>query len=135
MESNETEYLYGLLMEGRMDAMYLPSGAVAWLWKDERPIAQVDAAVLVGSLGKASGNEVIDASLLRSDHNVLTLHMQSGVNINVYPDGGYGSNGQVIDRIHLEGFIGGRDESELPDVLGNDVTADVVSSGQMGYEV
>ena len=100
-KNTQVEYDYTLLMEGKMDMMFLPAGAVAWLWKFERPEAQSQAAALAASAATRAGNPVVDAALLRADQNVLVLHLESGESVNVYPDGGYGSGGYVVDQIEL----------------------------------
>lgn len=116
--TDQTDYHYHLLMEGKMDMMFLPAGAVAWLWQYNRPQAQSDSAALVASASKRAGNPVVDAALLRADQNILVLHLQSGSRINVYPDGGYGSGGEPIDRSELDSFINGSVYDDDP-VLGD----------------
>lgn len=114
MTSN-TDYDYALLMEGQMDMMFLPSGAVAWLWKYERPETQAHAATLAASAATRAGNPVVDAALLRADQNVLVLHLESGESVNVYPGGEFGSGGQVID--HIETFVQGTIYGDMADPM------------------
>ena len=95
---DDTDYLYGLLTEGRMDMMYLPSGAVAWLWQFNRPQAQIDSASQFAAMAHDLGDPIVDGALLRADKNVMVLHLQSGNRVSVYPDGGLGSNGEPIQN-------------------------------------
>lgn len=106
-KSSETDYYYALLCENQMDAMFLPAGAVAWLWSHQRPQTQIDAAIVAAATATRCGNPVSDAALLRADRNILVLHLQSGESINVYPDGGYGSRGEPIAGMELEAFVMG----------------------------
>lgn len=97
MTTETTDYVYGLLMEGRLDMMHLPSGAVAWLWQYDRPQQQIDTASRFAAIATSLDDKVIDAALLRADQNVLVLRMESGSRISVYPDGGLGANGDPIE--------------------------------------
>lgn len=103
----DTDLAYAMLYEGKMDAMFLPAGAIAWLWQYQRPEMQTDAAIFAAATASRAGNPVADAALLRADHNVLVLHLQNGETVNVYPDGGYGSKGEPLDRGSLESFVQG----------------------------
>lgn len=107
---DDIDLLYGLLTEGHLDLMYLPSGALAWLWQDGRPEAQVEAARQLGVEAKRLGDEVVGASLLRADQNVLILQTKSGHSIHVYPDGGYGMDGQPYDIARIGAILGGGQE-------------------------
>lgn len=98
-KATETDYDYALLMEGKMDLMFLPAGAVAWLWKYERPESQIEGATYAASAASRAGNPVVDAALLRSDQNILVLHLESGDSLNVYPSGDYGAGGEVITSV------------------------------------
>jgi len=119
------EQQYTLLMEGHLDAMFLPSGAIAWLWQYERPKQQLDSACLFGRIANEMGDGVRDAALLRADKNILVLKTNSGNRISVYPDGGLGANGEIIDKSpsSIVDFITGQDNPEegsvtmLPDDL------------------
>lgn len=95
--TQDTDYLYGLLTEGRLDLMHLPAGAVAWLWQYHRPQGQIDAAARFGAVANEMDDPVVDGALLRADKNVLVLHTRSGLRVSFYPDGGMGTNGEVID--------------------------------------
>jgi len=88
------DYLYALLSEGKLDLMYLPSGAVAWLF--DRPDAQVQSASRLGMMAK-DVNPITDGTCLRADNNVLILTCEGGQKFRVYPDGGVSSNGEVSD--------------------------------------
>jgi hypothetical protein len=105
----DTDYYYALLTEGKLDLMHLPSGAVAWLWQHGRPQEQVDSAAMVGATAYHMDDPVIDAAILRADKNILVLHTQSGQSINVYPDGGLGSNGEPLeaDPMSIQAFLSG----------------------------
>lgn len=94
--NHDIDYLYGLLLENHLDLMYLPSGAVAWLF--DRPEAQVHAASRLGVEAHRYENPVVDAALLRADQNVLVLKTQAGQSFKVYPDGGYGMDGRPLDE-------------------------------------
>ena len=89
-----TDYLYALLSEGKLDLMYLPVGAVAWLF--DRPDAQVKSAATLGIMAK-DVNPITDGACLRADENVLILTCGGGQKFSVYPDGGVSFNGQVSD--------------------------------------
>lgn len=103
----DIDYHYGLLMEGKMDAMYLPAGAVAWLYAYQRPETQLDSAAQFAAMAHNLDDPIVSGALLRSDQNILVLHMQSGNRVSVYPDGGLGSNGQPIlsDPDSMRAFI------------------------------
>ena len=90
----DTELMYSLLNEGKLDLMYLPSGVIAWLW--DRPETQVHAARDLAVAAKDTC-PVTDGALLRSDQNVLVLKCEDGHKFNVYPDGGYGCDGEPLD--------------------------------------
>lgn len=107
---NDDDLAYAMLMEGKMDAMFLPAGAIAWLWQYDRPEQQTDAAIFAAGTADRNGNPIADAALLRADRNVLVLHLQSGDTINVYPDGGYGSRGEVIQQGELDLYVQGGPE-------------------------
>ncbi len=91
----DQELLYTLLSEGRLDLMFLPAGAIAWLWKDERPEEQVVAAAQLGVAAK-DVNPVVSASILKSDKNILILKCEDGQTFRVYPGGGYSNNGEEM---------------------------------------
>lgn len=95
---------FDLLTEGKLDLMYLPSGAIAWLWKDGRPEAQVQTAANIGRIAHQV-NPISRAALLRSDQNVLVLHTSNGLKFTVYPDGGIGYDGKPIDIVAVEGLL------------------------------
>lgn len=82
-----------------LDLQYLPSGAVAWLY--DRPDEQVAAAAELAAFGNQNGIEFVEASLLRSDNNVLIVHTRNGHRISIYPAGGYGMDGQPYDLMSL----------------------------------
>lgn len=90
----DTELMYVLLSEGKLDLMYLPAGVIAWLW--DRPKEQVEAA---RDLAVALKDicPITDGSVLRSDQNILVLKCEDGRKFNVYPSGGYGSDGEAMD--------------------------------------
>ena len=91
---SDTDYLYGLLQESHLDLMYLPSGAVAWLY--DRPENQVTAAARIGVEAKRYGDPITKATLLRADQNVLVLRTASDITVKVYPDGGYGMDNRPL---------------------------------------
>jgi len=95
----DQELLYTLLSEGRLDLMYLPASAIAWLWKDARPEEQVNAATQLGIAAKDI-NPITDASILRSDKNILILKCEDGQSFRVYPGGGYSRGGEEMMDIH-----------------------------------
>lgn len=104
MSAQDIDHLYGLLMENHLDLMYLPSGAIAWLF--DRPESQVQAASSFGVLVKRYGKEIVDARLLRSDKNVLVLHTDCGCRVKVYPGGGYGVEDEFYDNVEqLSGYM------------------------------
>jgi len=107
MANHDIDTLYGLLTEGHLDLMYLPSGAVTWLWQDGRPEAQIEAARQLGVEAKRLGDEIVGAGLLRADQNVLVLKTKSGHRINIYPAGGYGMDGQPYDINRIGAILGG----------------------------
>ena len=92
---SDTDLEYALMMEGRLNLMHLPAGAVAWLW--DRPRKQVDAAEALAVAAKTYDNPVIDASLLRADQNILLIKCEGGQAFRVYPDGGYSYDGAPMD--------------------------------------
>lgn len=92
---SDTDLQYQLMMEGRMNLMHLPPGAIAWLW--DRPTAQIDAAEALATAASAYGNPVADASLLRADQNILIIKCEGGECFRVYPDGGYSFNDTPMD--------------------------------------
>lgn len=98
----DQELLYTLLSEGRLDLMYLPAGAIAWLWKDERPEEQVNAATQLGIAAKDI-NPITDASILKSDKNILILKCEDGQTFRVYPGGGYSRGGE--EMMDIQGCI------------------------------
>ena len=89
-----TDLMYQLLQEGKLDLMYLPSGVIAWLW--DRPLPQMEAARDLAVAAK-DVCPVTDGAVLRSDQNILILKCEDGHKFNVYPDGGYGCDGQPMD--------------------------------------
>lgn len=107
--THDIDTLYGLLMENHLDLMYLPSGAVAWLY--DRPDSQKNTAAAIGVAAR-DADPVVDAMLLRSDQNVLVLHTTSGMKFMVYPDGGVGYNGTPIDIMQVQNLMaaGGQPE-------------------------
>jgi len=109
---------YQLLMEGRLDAMFLPAGAIAWLWQYDRPQSQIETACQVARIANDVGDAVLDAALLRADQNILVLKTNSGNRISVYPDGGLGSNGEVVDKTPegINDFLMGQMEPEMGSV-------------------
>jgi len=92
----DQELLYTLLSEGRLDLMYLPPGAIAWLWKDGRPEEQINAATKLAISAKDI-NPISDASVLKSDRNILILKCSDGNTFRVYPGGGYSHQGDMMD--------------------------------------
>ena len=117
--TNDIDYSYGLLMEGRLDMIALPSGAVTWFWKYDRPDAQQTTATSFAIIAREAGDPVTDAALLRADQNVLVLYCQSGNKISVYPDGGLGTNGQTIstEPEGINAFLSGAVEPEIGAVI------------------
>jgi hypothetical protein len=99
---HDQELLYTLLSEGRLDLMFLPAGAIVWLWKDGRPEEQVDAATQLGVAAKDI-NPITDATLLKSDKNILILKCEDGQTFRVYPGGGYSRGGE--EMMDLNGCI------------------------------
>lgn len=104
------DFYYGMLTEGNMDLMFLPAGAVAWLWQYNRPQKQIDSASMFAKMANELGDPVADAALLRADHNVLVIHTEGGNKVSVYPDGGYGANGEPIEATPegISGFLMGQ---------------------------
>lgn len=92
---SDTDLRYALMMEGRLNLMHLPPGAIAWLW--DQPEKQVDAAEALAVAANAHGNPVVDASLLRADQNILLIKCQGGECFRIYPDGGYSHEGTPMD--------------------------------------
>lgn len=92
---SDTDLEYSLMLEGRLNLMLLPPGAIAWLW--DRPSKQVDAAETLATSAKAYDNPIVDSSLLRSDHNVLILKCEGGECFRIYPDGGYSYDTTPMD--------------------------------------
>ncbi len=90
----DTDLMYTLISEGKLDLMYLPAGVIAWLW--DRPESQVNAARDL-AVSMKDTCPVVDGALLRSDQNVLLLKCEDGHRFNVYPDGGYGCDGESLD--------------------------------------
>lgn len=142
----DQELLYTLLSEGRLDLMYLPAGAIAWLWKDERPEEQVAAATQLGIVAKDI-NPIVDASILKSDKNILILKCEDGNAFRVYPGGGYSHNGEEMMDLHgcIEAMQnipeGQMQEPEVPcdsvDMIGDAVTGmltDVVTGPEEGFD-
>lgn len=89
------DFEYELMMEGRLNLMHLPPGAIAWLW--DRPKKQVDAAESLATAARAYDNPITDASLLRSDQNILILKCEGGECFRIYPDGGYSYDNTPMD--------------------------------------
>jgi len=92
---SDTDLQYELMMEGRMNLMHLPPGAIAWLW--DRPQKQIQAAEDLAVSANAHGNPVVDASLLKADQNVLLIKCEGGECFRVYPDGGYSYDEAPMD--------------------------------------
>ncbi len=90
----DTDLMYELLQEGKLDLMYLPAGVIAWLW--DRPESQVNAARDLAVAAK-DACPVSSGAVLRSDQNILILRCEDGHQFNVYPDGGYGCDGESLD--------------------------------------
>jgi hypothetical protein len=116
---SSTDLHYSYLVEGRLDMMFLPAGAIAWLWQYERPQAQLETAALFARIANELDDNVIDSALLRADMNILVLRTASGNRISVYPDGGVGANGEVVDRTPegIHAFLMGPMEPELGSVV------------------
>jgi len=132
---DNTDYYYGLLTEGKLDLMHLPSGAVAWLWQHGRPQAQIDSATMVGATAHHMDDPIIDAAILRADKNILVLHTQNGLRINVYPDGGLGSNGEPIqsDPASIQAFLSGEVVGSMSMEIAPGVEqADNLAAGDLG---
>lgn len=107
MGMKNLDFTSSLLLEGRLDLMHLPAGAIAWLWVFNRPSAQVDSAKTFAAMAKQMDDPVVDGGILRADRNVLVLHTASGMKVSVYPDGGLGSNGEPISAHDVQGiFLG-----------------------------
>jgi hypothetical protein len=132
--TDDTDYHYALLMEGSLDLMHLPAGVVAWLWKHGRPETQADTAAMVGSIAYQSDDPVVDAGILRADQNILVLHTQSGLKINVYPDGGLGSDGQPLeaDPASLQAFFTGGSMMAAP---GMDPMGGALTGADLGMDM
>ena len=112
-----TDYLYALLSEGKLDLMYLPSGAVAWLF--DRPESQVQSAAALGMMAKDT-NPIVGGACLRADENVLILSCEGGQKFRVYPDGGISSDGQVVDLDGCQEAIDNVPQYEIPPGEGDD---------------
>lgn len=106
-----TDYLYALLSEGKLDLMYLPSGAVAWLF--DRPDAQVKSAATLGMMAK-DANPINGGSCLRADENVLILTCEGGQKFRIYPDGGVSVNGEVSDFTGCQQAMNTPQQPEMP---------------------
>lgn len=104
--THDINYYYTLLSEGRLNLMYLPSGAVAWLW--DQPDNQISAAEQFAVAAKDI-NPITDARLLRSDNNVLILACENGLKFRIYPDGGFSHKGTPMD---LNGCISALQNAE-----------------------
>ena len=106
-----TDYLYALLSEGKLDLMYLPSGAVAWLF--DRPDAQVKSAATLGMMAK-DANPITGGSCLRADDNILILTCEGGQKFRIYPDGGVSVNGEVSDFTGCQQAMNTPQQPEMP---------------------
>lgn len=126
MAKTDFELEYQLLTEGHLDLMYLPSGAIAWLF--DRPETQVQAASQLGVEAHRFGNNIVEANLLRSDQNVLILHTKQGQRIMVYPDGGYGMDGQPYGLQEISAILGGGQEM-LQVEFASDIPVDSENAG------
>lgn len=117
---HDLDAAYEMMMEGRLNLMHLPAGAVAWLW--DRPAKQVDAAEALAVAANAYGNPVTDASLLRADQNILLIKCEGGECFRVYPDGGYSCDGVPMDMGGCSAVLQGSMDSGCPmDELGHAV--------------
>lgn len=103
--NDDLELMYALMMEGKqyLDLMYLPADAVAWLF--DQPEGQVQTAMALAKESHLSGNEVINATLLKDDQLIIILQLASGRKIRIYPDGGLSSDGQPYDMGDLVTLI------------------------------
>ena len=131
MQQKDT-LLYTLMMEGRMNLMHLPAGAISWLW--DRPEEQVDAAEALGVKANEMDNPVVDACLLRADQNILIVKCRDGQNFNVYPDGGYSHNGDPTDIDGCSGAMGGDSMGGEEEGMGFDDDFDAVMSEVPGFD-
>ncbi len=131
MEQKDT-LLYTLMMEGRMNLMHLPAGAISWLW--DRPEAQTDAAEALGVKANEADNPVVDASLLRSDQNILLIKCRDGQCFNVYPDGGYSHNGEPTDIDGCANAMDGDSMGDDDEGVGFDDNFDAVMSEVPGFD-
>jgi len=111
MTNTDTDYLYALLSEGKLDLMYLPSGAVAWLF--DRPDAQVKSAATLGMMAK-DVNPITGGSCLRADDNILILTCEGGQKFRIYPDGGVSVNGEVSDFTGCQQAMNTSQQPEMP---------------------
>ena len=102
---SDIDLQYELMMEGRMNLMHLPPGAIAWLW--DRPSGQVDAAEELAVAAKRYGNPVVDASLLKADPNVMLIKCEGGECFRIYPDGGYSYQDSACDIGGCESILMG----------------------------
>lgn len=128
----DQELLYTLLSEGRLDLMFLPAGAIVWLWKDTRPEEQVVAATQLGVAAKDI-NPIVDASILKSDKNILILKCEDGQAFRVYPGGGYSHNGEEMMDLNgcieaMQNIPEGQMQNPEPDMpCGGDMMDDTVT--------
>lgn len=131
MQQKDT-LLYTLMMEGRMNLMHLPAGAISWLW--DRPEEQIDAAEALGVKANEMDNPVADACLLRADQNILIVKCRDGQNFNVYPDGGYSHNGEPTDIDGCGCAMGGDVMGGEEEGMGFDDDFDAVMSEVPGFD-
>ena len=97
MDDRDIDTLYEKLMEGQqyLDLMYLPSGAIAWLF--DQPEQQVQTAMQLAKESHLADNSVVNATLLQDDQLIIIMELASGRKIRIYPDGGLSSDGQPYD--------------------------------------
>jgi len=103
--NDDLELMNAVLSEGTqyLDLMYLPSGAVAWLF--DQPDPQVHSAMSLAKEAHLSDNPVVHATLLKDDQLIIICQLQSGRKIRIYPDGGFSSDGKPYDLGSLVSLI------------------------------
>ena len=127
MDDKDLDALYEKLMEGQqyLDLMYLPSGAIAWLF--DQPEQQVQTAMQLAKESHLADNSVVNATLLQDDQLIIIMELASGRKIRIYPDGGLSSDGQPYDLGDLVTLIA----DDIPGVE-QGMGPEIGDSGMMG---
>ncbi len=107
----DQDLLYQLLCESRLDLMWLPPGAIAWLF--DRPESQIDGASKLGILAK-DVNPITSGAVLKADQNILILKTDDGHKFHVYPDGGYSVDGHTVSEEEVMSILNSGVEEPSP---------------------